>query len=152
QANLTACADTPVLARDGSEETCVGQWTDANGCPVTGNGTWSNYPANSIPTTHLTVCSGEIPTDAQLLAQANWTACADTPVLARDDSAKTYTIRCTDANGCPVTGNGTWSNYPANRIPATPLTVCSGEIPTDAQLLAQANLTACADTPVLARD
>ena len=152
QADLTACTGDPVLVRDDAAKTYTISCTDINNCPCSGEGTWSNYPECVIETTPLTICYGRTPTDDELLDQADLSACADKPVLVRDDAAKTYTISCTDINNCPCSGEGTWSNYPECVIETTPLTVCYGRTPTDDQLLAQADLSACADEPVLVRD
>jgi hypothetical protein len=100
----------------------------------------------------LPVCYGVTPTDAELLAQADLDACDSEPVLVRDDAAKTYTISCTDANGCPITGSGSWSNYPECIIETEPFTVPCDTVPTDEEILANVDLNSeCADRPVIIR-
>jgi hypothetical protein len=143
------CSGTPTVTI-GPENSYTVSCTSIAGCSVTVTGSWSVYPANSITTTPLTVCDGVTPTDAELLAQADLSACTDTPVLVRDDVAKTYTISCTDENGCPVTGSGSWSNYPECVIETEIFEVCYGVVPTDEQILAHVDLSSeCTGTPTI---
>jgi hypothetical protein len=142
-----------VLVRDDAAKTYTITCTDINNCPCSGSGSWSNYPECVIETTPLTVCYGVTPTDAELLAQADLSACTGEPVLVRDDAAKTYTISCTDENNCPCTGSGSWTEYPKCIIETETFSVPCNTVPTNEEILAHVDLNSeCADTPVLIRN
>jgi hypothetical protein len=113
QADLTACDSEPVLVRDDAAKTYTITCTDENGCPCSGSGSWSEYPECIIETETFSVPCNTIPTNDEILANVDLNSeCADTPVLIRNDAAMTYTVTCTDANGCPCTGEGSWTVEP----------------------------------------
>jgi hypothetical protein len=153
QADLDTCTGTPVLTRDDAAKTYTITCIDTNGCPITGSGSWSNYPECIIETETFEVCHGVVPTDADILAHVDLNSeCVDTPVITRVPGTTTYTVSCTDANDCPCTGSGSWTELDECVIETETFEVCHGVVPTDEQILAHIDLNSeCADTPVITR-
>ena len=73
-------------------------------------------PARIIETEPFSVPCNVVPTDNEVLAHVDLNSqCADTPVITRG-AGNTYTIKCTDTNGCPCTGSGSWTVEPCEAL------------------------------------
>ncbi len=149
--DISQCTDHPVV-KYGTGKTYTVTCNDSNGCLCTGSGSWSEYPPCIIETEPFSVCKGVVPTDVQILEHVDLpNVCADTPVITRK-AGNTYTVACTDANGCLCTGSGSWSEYPVCIIETEQFSVCKGKVPTDDQILEHVDLTnVCSNIPVITR-
>ncbi len=123
--------------------------TAANGSSCYGEGTWSEYPECIIETEPFSVPYGTNVTREMILEHADITPCVDDPQVYIDYPAKSYTIRCTDANNCTCTGNGTWTVRPECTLETEPFSVCYGIVPTVDQIIEHVDITPCTDRPVV---
>ena len=145
--DTSKCTDTPTV-NIGPGNTYTISCTDENGCPCNGSGSWTVYPACTLETTPFSVCPGVTVTEAMILENVDTSKCTDTPTV-NIGPGNTYTISCTDENGCPCNGSGSWTVYPACTLETTPFSVCPGVTVTEAMILENVDTSKCTDTPTV---
>jgi hypothetical protein len=144
------CTDEPTVTI-GPGNTYTVSCTDANGCPCTGSGSWTVNTACTLETEPFSVCPGVTVTKEMILEHVDTNKCTDEPTVTIV-SGNTYTVSCTDANGCPCTGSGSWTVNTACIIETETFSVPCNTVPTDDEILAHVDLNSeCADAPVITR-
>jgi hypothetical protein len=113
RAVVTGCDGTLTISNiDSATKSYLATCLNSNGCTCEVTGYWDEFEPCVLETTPFSVPCNTVPTDDEILAHVDLNSeCADAPVITRG-AGNTYTVSCTDANGCPCTGSGSWTVEP----------------------------------------